>query len=176
MSNIQPLILHTFLDECVFVKRPHSGNFYVSAVDTSLDINAASLSKCRVTQGRVWPLLLDKSTMVARQRGSWHNWSNHGRCVCVCVCACTRAHTYFTGTGCGGRFRQESFLNDQWPTFVWELFHPIHGSSPSISLKKDAPQGDGQLRSDLSQVGGTRPWQRGTELMLLWNTKTLKEQ
>ena len=108
MSNIQPLVLHTFLDECVFVKRSHSGNFYVSAVDTSLDINAASLSKCRVTQGRVWPQLLNKSMMVARQRGCWHNWNSHGRCVCVCVCV----HTFHMH-GLGGEVQTGKF--SEWP-------------------------------------------------------------
>ena len=155
----------------VYLLKDHIQVISVSAVDTSLDINAASLSKCRVTQGSVWPLLLNKSTMVARQRGCWHNWNSHGRCVCVCVCVCV--HISHAWVGGGGSDRK--VLNDRWPTFVWELFHPIHGSSPSISPKKDASQGDGQLRSDLSQVVGTRSWQRGTEL-LLWNTKTLKAQ
>ena len=154
----------------VYLLKDHIQVISVSAVDTSLDINAASLSKCRVTQGSVWPLLLNKSTMVARQRGCWHNWNSHGRCVCVCVCV----HISHARVGGGGSDRK--VLNDRWPTFVWELFHPIHGSSPSISPKKDASQGDGQLRSDLSQVVGTRSWQRGTELLLLWNTKTLKAQ
>lgn len=168
MRNARPLVLHAILDEWVL----YLLNDHIQAISTLAVIHAASLSKYRVTQGRqVWPLFLNEPTMAVSQRGSWHNRNSPGGSVCVCLCAHVCVHVCARVEG-----EVQKGKISEWPMFAWEGFHPIHETSPSISLKIHASQGAGPLGNDFSQVGSTRRWQQGPELILPWNVETSKAE
>ena len=114
--------------------------------------------------------------MVARHRGCWRNWNSHGGCVCVCVCVCVYVHMYVcmcshAQVAGGGADRKVFWMTNGQPLSedYSTLFMDLPQASPSRKMPPREPAS--QLKSDLSQGGGTRPWQQGTELMLLWNTK-----
>lgn len=155
-----------FQKSVVFVWKITFKNFLHQCSDTSLDINAASLSKWRTWQSLV--------TADVHHGGPDKKATTKGTQLkqpqdAVCVQVHTAQH--ISQALVRDVPDRKPFLKDQWSTLS-ENIPPIHGVFPKHPSRKILMR---WLKPEAIPPAGTRPLQRGTELMLLWKYyKTLE--